>query len=762
MTRSRLFLFAHWPVLILVGTLVPYAVARLVHGEGFNPPSDDWLSMVAEWSMVAVALAAARRAGNKQPEMWWAGGAVLAQVGADTYWLLAQDESGYVPTPSPADAGYLLFYVLMLGVLIAWVRRWLRTVALPVLLDTAVGTSGAAAVLAVLLQPVLTARSEEALDLGTVINVAYPLLDLILIAMLAGVAAFQGGQGSRHWALLTGGLLLFTAADVMYALVDANGGYSVGSYLDIEWALGISLIVLWMDRASRPGTARLLHHRPAQGLAVPGVATLAGLGVLLLGSQQQVSVLALVLASATLALAAIPLAFRQRLLRKLSRTDELTGLPNRRALYTDAPVMLAGSTARQALMLLDLDRFKDVNDSLGHDLGDALLIQVAARLSGQLRPADLLARLGGDEFAVLLADADEEGATEVAARIREALEQPVRLEGISLQATASIGIALFPTHGTELPLLLRKADMAMYKAKASRSGHHFYTSADDTHGEERLRLLTELRTALAEDQFVMHYQPKVDLDTGLVNGAEALVRWNHPQRGLLQPSEFLSLAEESGLMHTLTLVVLSKSLDQAARWKARNTPLAVAVNISASSLVDAQFPAKIAGMLALRGLTGTALVLEIPEEFLLADRERARDILTTLRTLGIQIAVDDFGTGYSTLSYLRDLPIDELKLDSSFIRPMADSPRAASLVASTIALAHGLGLRMVAEGVESGAIYDELSRYGCDRVQGHYMSHALPAEELDAWMLHRDPAPVVGPWPAIGPSPAIATVPSTG
>jgi diguanylate cyclase len=748
-TRSGLFRISQWPVAVMVVALAVYALARLIHGEAFNPPSDDWLSMVAEWSMVAVAIAAVRRSGRRQPELWWAGGAVLSQVAADTCYLLIQDETGYVPSPSPADVGYLLFYVLMLGVLATWIRRWLRTVAAPVLLDSAVGTCGAAAVLAVLLQPVLAARSAEALDPGTMISLVYPLLDLVLISILAGVTAFQGAQAGRRWVLLTAGLLLFTAADIVFALVDIHGGYAIGSFLDVEWALGIFLIVLWMDRMSRPETARLQRRRPAHGLAVPAVSTLAGLGVLLLGSQQRVSVLALVLASTTLVLAAVPLAFRQRLLRNLSRTDELTGLPNRRALYADAPVLLAGSASEQALMLLDLDRFKEVNDSLGHDLGDALLKQVAARVAGQLNRADLLARLGGDEFAVLLADADQERAVKVAAAIHGALAKQFRLDGTTIHTTASIGIALFPAHGLDLSQLLRKADLAMYRAKSSRSSAYVYSGADDRDGEERLRLLQDLPEAIGGNQLVLHYQPKVDVATGQVHGAEAVVRWDHPELGLLPPSVFLPVAEDAGLMPAVTQDVLVKALDQATRWNERNHPLAVAVSVPASSLLDARFAEKAAALLAERGLPGHALVLEISEDFLLADQDRARTVLARLRAQGIPIVVDDFGAGYSSLSYLRDLPIDELKLDQSFTSPIADNPRAASLVASTIALAHGLGLRMVAEGVETGAVYDELSRYGCDRVQGRYMSSAVSAAELDVWMASRDSAAVPAGPPAV-------------
>jgi EAL domain-containing protein (putative c-di-GMP-specific phosphodiesterase class I) len=284
---------------------------------------------------------------------------------------------------------------------------------------------------------------------------------------------------------------------------------------------------------------------------------------------------------------------------------------------------------------------------------------------------------------------------------------------------------------------LRKADIAMYKAKTALRGHHVYCSADDADDTTRLQTVQELRGALNSDQLIVYYQPKVDLDTGDVHSVEALVRWNHPTRGLLYPDDFLDVVEESGLMPALTRVVLAQALDQAAAWLAHGQSLTVSVNLSASSLVDSDLPKQVALMLAARGVPPAALQLEITEEFLMADRDRARAILTRLRNSGVQISVDDYGTGYNSLSYLRDLPIDELKLDRSFICPVADDDRTAALVASTIDLAHNLGLRMVAEGVETDEAYMELTRLGCDQAQGFLMSRPVPAAELDHWLRNR-------------------------
>ncbi len=728
----------------MVLLLIAYVIARLISGTDSNPLIDGWLAIAAEASMVAVAWLAVRRATAARAEVCWAAAAVTSRFFADSLYLLpfSDIEPG---TSFPADVCYLLFYPFLLLAMAVRARRRLASVALPVFLNSAIGALGAAAVLAVVLQPVIGMNTVGAMGWSASIVVLYPVFDLAMVAIIAGVAAFQTSDGNRLWVLLAFSLLLLTTGDVLYALVEPAGLYAVGSLVDLVWGLAILMLVLWIDGLADRKEPLIFDGDREQSLAVPIIAVFAALLVLLLGSQSHVSVLALLLASATLIVAAAPLVFRQRMLHRITRTDELTGLPNRRALYADAPSRLKNrGTKPQALMLLDLDRFKEVNDSLGHDVGDLLLMQVADRLRRELGPTDLLSRLGGDEFAVLLDDSERDNAVHTASAIADSLAEPFMLEGITLQTSASIGIALFPSQGSDLRLLLRKADMAMYKAKSAHTGHHVYQTEDDHHGDQRLRTLQELREGLRTDQLILHYQPKVSLDTGRIQGAEALVRWNHPTRGLLSPASFLPLAEESGLMHELTFVVLGKALDQAAMWQQRDTPLAVSVNVSASSLVDTSFPDKVGAMLAERGLAGPSLVLEITEDFLMGDRDRARTILTRLREQGIQIAVDDFGTGYSSLSYLRDLPIDELKLDQSFVFPMTDDPRAASLVASTVSLAHGLNLRMVAEGVESRAVYDQLTQYGCDRAQGFYMSRPLPAEEFDQWITVRGTAGFTG------------------
>ncbi|TFC92087.1 MULTISPECIES: EAL domain-containing protein [Cryobacterium] len=725
--------------------LITYVVCLLVGGFGALITGGLWV--ITELTPALICWIAVSRATRERMPLVLAASAVTIFGLANTYFLLGGAET--LPYPSFADLGYMLFYALLLAGLVVLVHRQLLPMPRSVLMDGALGSLGAASVLAVLMAPTFESAVAGPPSLAIVVAVSYPLFDLVLVSVIIGIAAARGLNLGRRWFFLALGLVIFTVSDAVYAFQVAADSYVFGTPLDAGWAIGLTLTAAWIWDLAHTGTVGGRALSGAWTLAVPGLASVAGMTVLVLGTQVPISTSAVVLAGVTLVVGAVrtQLASRQlgRMadLRRQARTDDLTGLPNRRALYAEAAGYLyPASDTRCALLLLDLDRFKEVNDSLGHDAGDLLLVQVGSRLNGELRPGDLLARLGGDEFAIMLRDAGHDQAVEVAEKLQAVLARPFTLEGIAIETNVSIGIALFPDQGDTLKVLLRKADMAMYKAKAttSRSGHHVFTCTDDMHGDSRLRMLEDLRRAFASDELVLHYQPKVELGTGHVHGVEALVRWQHPTRGLLPPDAFLPLAEDAGLMRELTRIVLVKALDQALAWRVEGRPLTVAVNMSASSLIEADLPESISAMVQMRGLAPSDLMLEITEDFLMEDRARAREILWRLRESGIRIAVDDFGTGYSSLAYLRDLPIDELKLDKSFVFPMADDERAAALVASIVELAHSLGVRMVAEGVEDAIAYAALIGYGCDEAQGFYISRPLPAAALASWFRARQAA----------------------
>jgi diguanylate cyclase (GGDEF)-like protein/PAS domain S-box-containing protein len=425
-------------------------------------------------------------------------------------------------------------------------------------------------------------------------------------------------------------------------------------------------------------------------------------------------------------------------LRHQALHDALTDLPNR-TLFRES-LQQAILNARRykkplALLLLDLDRFREINDTFGHHWGDTLLRQVGARLHGALRKSDPIARLGGDEFAVLLPNTgDMNGAIRAATRLLNVLEHTFVVEGHTLNVGASIGIALCPDHGEDADTLLRRADIAMYTAKRAHGGFAFYQPEQDDHTPDRLLLAGELRHAIENDQLVLHYQPKASFVTGCVSHVEALVRWRHPQRGLVPPDQFIPLAEQTGLICPLFLWVLNDALRQCSLWQREGIELHVAVNLSMRNLQDPRLPDTLVNFLSRWNLEPTWVELEITESALAADPERAMKILTRFSVMGMRIAIDDFGTGYSSLAYLKRLPVDEIKIDKSFVLGMATDENDATIVRSTIDLGHNLGLKVVAEGIEDQATWNLLAAWGCDLAQGYFLSHPLPATDFVAWL----------------------------
>jgi diguanylate cyclase (GGDEF)-like protein len=429
--------------------------------------------------------------------------------------------------------------------------------------------------------------------------------------------------------------------------------------------------------------------------------------------------------------------------------DPLTGLPNRTLYRERAVEALLDAKANGtdiAVMLIDLDRFKEINDTLGHHIGDVLLQQIGPRLEAVLRRDDTIARLGGDEFAVLLHDvADQATAMDVADRMLEALEQSFTLADVVLDIDASIGIALHPEHGDDIDGLLQRADVAMYLAKETRSGYQVYSAERDPYSPKRLSLLHEMRQAIETGQFVLHFQPQSSLTSGRVIGVETLIRWQHPEHGLLPPDLFIPIAERSGLSKPLTLYVLDQSLAQVRRWHDEGFHISAAVNLTLRNLHDPTFPLDVARLLEVNGVGPEWLQLEITESIVMADPVRVLGVLKGLRDMGIELALDDFGTGYSSLAHLKRLPVHELKIDKSFVMNMTHDESDAVIVQSTIDLARNLRLRTVAEGVEDEATWYHLARLGCDVAQGYFLSRPVPAAELTAWLRAQEPLEAVHP-----------------
>jgi diguanylate cyclase (GGDEF)-like protein len=418
----------------------------------------------------------------------------------------------------------------------------------------------------------------------------------------------------------------------------------------------------------------------------------------------------------------------------LAHHDVLTALPNRTLLSDRLERAVLEARRRGTdvgVLLIDLDRFKEVNDTLGHQTGDALLRQVGDRIADELREMDTVARLGGDEFVVLLPQLESiDAAIRVTQRILDGLHRPFTVQGIDLAVEASIGIACYPDHGGDHGVLLQHADVAMYVAKEARGTYAVYDAGSDTSSLSRTTLLNELRRALDERELVLYYQPTAELSDGAVRSVEALVRWQHPTRGLLTPMEFVPVAEQTGLISDLTTYVISEALRQLRVWLDEGRDLCVSVNLSARNLMDPNLPVLVESLLAQAGVDASRLEVEVTETSAMADPILAAAVLSGLSELGVSVAVDDYGTGYSSLSYLRSLPIGTLKIDRSFVTRMRQDEGNAVIVRSTIELAHNLGLRVVAEGVEDLETYDVLAGLGCTVAQGYFLSRPVPPGTL--------------------------------
>jgi diguanylate cyclase (GGDEF)-like protein len=469
------------------------------------------------------------------------------------------------------------------------------------------------------------------------------------------------------------------------------------------------------------------------------------------------AVLAIVTVLVGMARAGLTVVERLQESHRQAITDDLTGLGNRRHLIARLNESIESARARGtelALLLVDLDGFKELNDTLGHHAGDEVLGQIGPRLRHLLRDDDTLSRLGGDEFAVVLHPGDEAAASVAGLRLRAALEQPFTVEGLRVHIDASVGIALFPDHSADALGLLQRADVAMYEAKRARTGHEVYLPQRDRHSRERLALIGELKDAIDAGQLVLHYQAKAELATGEVKGVEALVRWEHPRRGRLAPSEFLPIAEQSGLTRALTAFVLDRALEEIGELRRAGFDLSVAVNLGPADLLDLSLPSEVERLLSRRGFPADRLQLEVSEDVVMAAPERTVDVLAALRDIGVPTALDDFGVGQTSFGHLKQLNVSELKIDRSFVIRLMEDEQDAAIVHSTVDLGRRLGIRVVAEGVETAETWAQLAEWVCDEAQGHFLGDAMPAGELVSWLggLSRCPAvpPLAQrPWAAV-------------
>ena len=657
--------------------------------------------------------------------------------------VVAITGSGSVGAPLLGNMLYLCFYPLAYVGVMMLLRLQLRRFTPESWLDGIIAGLGAAGLSAVFLfHSVLHAAGGARAVVAT--NLAFPIGDLLLLALVIGGTAVIPGRRRLPWMMVAVGLGLNTLGDTANLFASGLGATHLGAAADaIAWPTSILLVSASVWVSPRPSMHVTSDTQPS--FVLPALATTAALAMLFVGSIQHISTAALALAVATLAAALVRSALSVVSLQRLTIarhrqavTDQLTALPNRRALFELLDALeeerrsVTGEHRQMAFLFVDLNRFKEVNDSFGHAVGDELLRQLGERLKGTLRSSDLLARLGGDEFVVMLLDADGDYGAMIAQRISARLQEPFQLGPVSARIGASIGIAVSPDNATDTPDLLRCADLAMYRAKLEGAAFAIYNEEMDGRGN-RVGLVEDLRAAIANRELELCYQPQIDLETGEVVALEALLRWQHPRLGYIPPLEFLPLAEDAELINPLTEIVLDMALAQCAGWHSDGHDVAVCVNLSTTNLLNPGLPEMVMAALARHQLAPQTLVLEITETTAITDFERAKDAILRLRDLGMVVSVDDFGAGFTSLAYLSSLAVGELKLDRSFILGLATSAdnRNLALVRSTIDLAHALGLRVVAEGVEDKASFDMLVGLRCDLAQGYLISKPKQPDEVE-------------------------------
>jgi diguanylate cyclase (GGDEF)-like protein len=734
-----------WAAFCVLGVLViAYLITLLV-----RTPGDSW-TWLDGWVVCAIegtaSIICIIRGLDKSPGRiapLALGLSLLSWTLGDVF-LTIESLGGKTPAvPSLADVFYLGFYPLAYVATVELLRAAMGRLSRPNWLDGVVAGFGAAAICAAFaFHSILHAAGGSVATATT--NLAYPIGDLLLLSLVIGGTVLLSGRSNLSWYLLAGGISLNVIGDTANLFSSSTIFASrVGTDFNaVAWPA--SILLMSMSVWLKPRTLDPLRAQRVAGIALPSAAAVAGLAILLIGYVRTVTSVAVWLATATLLAAGLRLTLSARDLRLLTeerhrqaQTDELTGLGNRRYLFHVLETFFADyanpwTTSRNlAFLFIDLNRFKEINDSFGHPAGDELLRQLGPRLIRVVPATGSVFRLGGDELAVVLVDADEEIAQATAEEILTAICEPFILQKMKASVGASIGIALAPSDAAEAIGLTWCADTAMYRAKLGNIPYVFYDQEIDG-GEEKLNLAEELRIAVEEGNFVLHYQPQLDLRTGEILAVEALIRWPHATLGLVPPLKFLPLAEDAGLMQELTHWVLSEALAQCAAWRDAGRKLIMSVNITTTNLLEDGFTDLVRSLLRRHNLPGSSLVIEITETSIITDFARSKKVIESLKEHGIVVSIDDFGAGFTSLAYLSSLAVGELKLDREFITGLSGDgkERDLELVRATIQLGHDMALRVVAEGIEDVATLELLSELGCDLAQGYFISRPMPANKL--------------------------------
>ena len=652
-----------------------------------------------------------------------------------------------VTFPSWSEVFFISSLLCMAAYLLIGVSRH-HVADRSVWLEATVIVGGAACVTGMLfLTPLASAASEQPVPM--LVALLLPMLDVMMVLVIAAQSALRMRAWSWRTFKLALGFLLLAIADLSLLSYQADGYYAFTPSLNIAW--GIALLLIVGAACSAAEDVATIRSRPGGVMLVS--ASAVALFVLVWETQGTIgnylrwpAVITLVAAGARLVLALRESRHTAEAVR-LSRTDDVTDLPNRRyvlarlsrGLRQDEPL---------TLLLVDLDGFKEVNDSLGHSAGDDVLRLAADRIRMSVSPEVVVARLSGDEFAIVVADDDPLRIVELGQRVRRALRQPARLDGVELVLHSTVGVATRIPGDTDGSDLLRRADIALYEAKTTRAGILGYDPGADVFSRDRLRLAEDLRRAIDDHRLEVWYQPQIHAATQRVCGMEALVRWRHPSMGIVSPAVFLPTARRSGLMLALSEVVASLVVADASRWSQHGLSFPVSINVAPPELLGGTLIPWLLTKVNEARLAPGSLVVEVTEDSFLSDPDRAREVLIDCHRHGLQVSVDDYGTGFSSLSYLRDLPLDELKIDRSFVAAAMVDAKSHNIVDFTTQMAHALGVRIVAEGVEDATTTADLVAMGVDVLQGYHLSRPMPSNAVESWVLrwegdlvNREPAP---------------------
>ncbi len=731
-------------VLVLI-TNIGYAISMVViarPASGYLTLWDGWLFHIATTlPMIPVGI---RSFVERSARLPWS--LVSVGIGLNTLGNLLftyHDQNlKVVPFPGWPDAFFALSYLAFAIALVQITQRRNGDASKSVRLDgLIIGLSAGAIAVALGFGAIL---AQDGSSLSVLAGLTYPMVDLVFIVVVVAGLAPARFRPSWSSGLFMLAALAFAVSDIVFLNQLATDTYLPASAVDLGWLIGIAVFGLAPWATHQVTEHQPNHHSKANlspgAASLPTLAATASLAVIAFALYSRVPRLAAWLAIAAVAVALLRVALTVRELRlandafRQARTDDLTSLTNRRGFAEELDRQLLTDARSLCVAVIDLNGFKEINDSLGHQAGDYLLQIVGQRFAEAVPFGGLVARLGGDEFGVILSGHSIKQSSAFAF-IQTALERPIILDGIPVRVDASTGIAQFPAHGTTRLELLRAADVAMYDAKKNQLGTSWYEAEFDPHNRDGLALIEEMRTAIEQRSFEMHYQPTIDVRTKNVVGMEALIRWNHPTRGRLAPDAFIPIAERVGLIPGITRAVLDISIGYLASMTDTAGELRLSVNISAKDLVDDGLASFVRSVLHSHEVAPYLLTLEITETALSSDAVRAERTLVSLRELGVRISIDDFGVGYSSMSQLLKLPIDELKIDRSFLASLDTDNRAEAILSATVELGRTLGLSIVAEGVETLEAFEKVAERGIDIAQGYFFSKPLPGPEFERFVV---------------------------